>query len=123
MKVTDDNGREPELSEQAADRQRARERMKARHRLIDAMISNNQLQLKNECARGGTEIEIECAKRDVARAVAAEEAQAELDRLTARMQTLLAEQTRLVAERDWLDTALQEFESGRPTGDSQPGNA
>jgi hypothetical protein len=122
MKDTDDSGHDPDLSaEQATELQRAREWMLARHRLIDAMISNNQLQLRNECARGGTEIEIECARRDVAQAA---DAQAELDRLTARMAALQAEQRRLVAEREWLDTVLLEFETGRSGDDSQPpGNA
>lgn len=125
MKETGDNGHDPDLSaEQAAELQRAREWVLARHKLIDAMIYNNQLQLKNECARGGTQIEIECAKRDLALAVAAVEAQSELDRLTARMEALLAEQARLVAEREWLDTALREFESG-PSDDERErsGNA
>ena len=36
---------------QAAELEKARERMIARHKLIEAMIRNNELQLKNESAR------------------------------------------------------------------------
>jgi len=41
--------------------------MIARHKLIEGIIRNNEMQLRNESARGGAEIELECAKRDVAR--------------------------------------------------------
>ena len=54
-------------AEEAAELERARERMFARHKLIEDMIRNNEMQLKNESARGGAEIELECARRDVAR--------------------------------------------------------
>jgi hypothetical protein len=50
-------------AEEAAELERARERMLARHKLIEGMIRNNEMQLKNESARGGAEIELECARR------------------------------------------------------------
>ena len=75
-------------AEEAAELERARERMLARHKLIEGMIRNNEMQLKNESARGGAEIELECARRDVARASAGPDAQAELERATARLQAL-----------------------------------
>jgi hypothetical protein len=113
MTVTKDSGHEPEITaEQAAEQQRARDWVMARHKLIDGMIHNNQMQLKNECARGGAEIERECALRDAARAGAGAEAQAELERVTARLQALQAEHQRLVAEREWLNASLLEFGSG-----------
>jgi hypothetical protein len=125
MTVKDASGHAPPLTaEQAAELQRAQDWVIARHRLIDGMIHNNQLQLKNECARGGAEIERECALRDAARTGAGAEAQAELERATARLQALQAEHQRLVAEREWLNASLRDFESG-PSADERQrsGNA
>jgi hypothetical protein len=86
--------------------------MLARHKLIEGMIRNNELQLKNESARGGAEIELECARRDVAKGDAGTAAQAELEKATARLQALQEEHQRLVAEREWLNASLLEFENG-----------
>ncbi len=62
------SGRGPQMTpEEAAELDKARERMIARHKLIEAMIRNNELQLKNESARGGAEIERACALRDAER--------------------------------------------------------
>jgi hypothetical protein len=117
MRVTNASGRGPQITpEEAAELQRARERMIARQRLIERIIHNNEMQLKNESARGGAEIELECAMRDVARVDAGTEAQAELERVTARLQALREEHQRLVAEREWLNASLLEFESG-PSSD------
>jgi hypothetical protein len=113
MRVTNASGHGPQITpEEAAELQRARERMIARQRLIERIIRNNEMQLKNESARGGAEIELECAMRDVARVDAGTEAQAELERVTARLQALREEHQRLVAEREWLNASLLEFESG-----------
>ena len=113
MRVTNASGRGPQITpEEAAELQRARERMIARHKLIEGMIRNNEMQLKNESARGGAEIELECAMRDLARAGAGTEAQAELERVAARLQALREEHQRLAAERDWLNASLLEFEGG-----------
>ena len=107
------NGRGPQITaEEAAELERARERMLARHKLIEGIIRNNELQLKNESARGGAEIELECARRDVAKGDAGTAAQAELERATARLQALQEEHQRLVAEREWLNASLLEFENG-----------
>src|SRR6202166_4021191 len=89
MRVTNASGRGPQItSEEAAELQRAQERMVARHKLIEGMIRNNELQLKNESARGGAEIELECALRDAAQAGAGSEARTELERVRARLQAL-----------------------------------
>ena len=113
MRVTNASGRGPQITpEEAAELQRARERMIARQRLIEGIIRNNEMQLKNESARGGAEIELECALRDVARADAGTEAGAELERVAGRLQALREEHQRLVAEREWLNASLLEFESG-----------
>ena len=120
MTVTKASGQPPEITaEQAAKQQRAQDWVLARHKLIEGMIHNNQLQLKNECARGGAEIERECALRDVARQGAGAEAQAELERATARLQELQSEHLRLVAEREWLNASLRECDSGRPADERQ----
>jgi hypothetical protein len=112
--------RGPQITaEEAAELERARERMVARHKLIERMIRNNEMHLKNESARGGAEIELECAKRDVAQAGAGTEAHAELERVTARLQALREEHQRLVAEREWLNASLLEFESGPSSDEHQ----
>jgi hypothetical protein len=110
--VTSTSGRGPQItSEEAAELQRARDRMIARHKLIEGMIRNNEMQLKNESARGGAEIEFECARRDAAKIGGGTEAQAELERVTLRLQALREEHQRLVAEREWLNASLMEFEN------------
>ena len=119
-RVTNASGRGPQITaEEAAELQRARDRMIARHKLIEGIIRNNEMQLKNDSARGGAEIELECAKRDVARADAGAEAQAELDRVTARLQALREEHQRLVIEREWLNTALLNFDSNPSADEDQ----
>ena len=123
-RVTNASGRGPQITaEEAAELQRARDRMIARHKLIEGIIRNNEMQLKNDSARGGAEIELECAKRDVARADAGAEARAELDRVTARLQTLREEHQRLVIEREWLNSALLQFDSNPSAEDLRSGRA
>jgi hypothetical protein len=99
-------------AEEAAELERARQRMLARHKLIEAMIHNKERQLKNESARGGAEIERECALRDAGRPEAGPGAQAELEAATQRLRALQEEHRRLVSEREWLNASLLEFESG-----------
>src|SRR4030081_1114381 len=111
-RVTNASGRGPQITaEEAAELQRARERMIARHKLIEGMIRNNEMQLKNESAPGGAEIEFECAMRDVARAAAATEAQVEVERGPAWLQALREEHEGLVVARVWLTASIVEFES------------
>ena len=113
MKAPTASGKGPQMSEEeAAELAAARARMIARHKLIEGMIHNNELQLKNESARGGAEIERECALRDMAKPGAGEDMKAELDKVTARLLALREEHSRLVAEREWLNASLLEFESG-----------
>ncbi|MGC2777615.1 MAG: hypothetical protein WA418_18470 [Bradyrhizobium sp.] len=103
-------------AEETAQSQLARERMISRHKLIEGIIRNNELQLRNESARGGAEIELECARRDLARAQGDSAARDELDRVVDRLGKLRDEHARLVAEREWLNHALLEFDS-TPTDD------
>lgn len=114
MNVSNASGRPPQqlTEEEAAELALAREHMLARHKLIEGMIRNNELQLKNEAARGGAEIERECALRDLAKAGSGPLEKAELDAATAKLRALEVEHRRLVVEREWLNTSLLEFESG-----------
>lgn len=96
-------------ADEAGELMSARDRMIARHKLIEGMIRNNELQLKNESARGGAEIERASALRDAA---AGTGPQAEVDALDRRLRTLDEEHRRLVVEREWLNTSLLEFEQG-----------
>jgi chromosome segregation ATPase len=98
-------------AEEAAELERARDRMLARHKLIEGIIQNNELQLRNESARGGAEIELECAKRDIARDGGGQAAQDELERASKRLAALRDDHARLVAEREWLNAALLRFDS------------
>ena len=107
------SGRGPQMTaEEAAELEKARGRMIERHKLIEAMIRNNELQLKNESARGGAEIERACAMRDAQSADAPESARAEVERVTQRLRALEDEHERLVYEREWLNASLLEYESG-----------
>lgn len=116
MRVTKSGENGPRITaEEAAELQLAHDRMLARHRLIEGIIRNNEMQLRNESARGGAEIELECARRDVEKSDGSA-AQDEFDRVTARLSQLRDEHTRLVAEREWLNQALLEFDS-TPTDD------
>lgn len=125
MKPTSASGRGPQITaEEAAELEGARQRMIARHKLVEAIIRNNELQLKNDSARGGAEIERACALRDVAQPGAGIEAAAELEKATERLRSLQEERLRLVAEREWLNASLLEFESGpSPSEDSRVGHA
>lgn len=115
----DSRCRPPITTEEAAELQRARDRMIARDRLIDEMVDNNEMQIKNEYARGGAEIELACAVRSAAHADAGSDAHAELERAIARLEMLREEHRRLVAEREWLDTSLLEIDNGPSSGDHQ----
>jgi hypothetical protein len=112
VQVTASGERDPRITaEEAAELERARDRMLARHKLIEGIIRNNELQLRNESARGGAEIELECAKRDIARDGGGRAAQDELEQASKRLAALRDEHARLVAEREWLNAALLRFDS------------
>ena len=88
----------------------ARESMLARQTLIEAMIDNNMRQLKFESARGGAEIERAWVVREMSRDggdPALAETLAEID---SRMESLDDDHRRLIAEREWLNKALLEFD-------------
>jgi hypothetical protein len=111
LRLTSSGERGPQITaEEAAELQRSRERMIARHKLIEGIIRNNEMQLRNESARGGAEIELECVKRDIARD-GGRAPQDELERVSKRLTALRDEHARLVAEREWLNSALLEFDS------------
>lgn len=108
--ITEDEAKELEL---------ARQHMLDRHKLIMGMIQNNEQQLKNESARGGAEIEREVALRNVAMSGDSAQAQAELQSVTDRLHVLEEDHRRLVAEREWLNTSLLEFETGPSSTEHQ----
>lgn len=106
------SGRGPQITaEEAAELDRARDRMIARHKLIEGIIRNNEMQLKNERARGGAEIELECVKRNIARDGDGRAIQNEFEQASKRLTALQDDHARLVAEREWLNAALLQFDS------------
>jgi hypothetical protein len=100
--------RRPEREADAS--QAARESMLARHKLIEAMIDNNLRQLKFDSARGGAEIERACALRDVERGGDDSEPTERLAEIDRRIERLEDEHRSLVAEREWLNRSLLEFD-------------
>lgn len=122
--MTSSNADDPTNADRS-EREAARASMLARHRLIEAIIRNNEAQLRNDSARGGAEIELHCALRDSTLPDAGNEAAAEVERMTARLQGLRDEHDRLVAEREWLNASLLEFDAGPQGGanNHRSGNA
>jgi hypothetical protein len=103
-------------SEQEVDAsQAAREGMLARHKLIQAMIDNNMRQLKFESARGGVDIERACALRDIERSGDDSEPTDRLADIDRRIERLDEEHRTLVAEREWLNRSLLEFDDQATT--------
>ena len=114
------SSRGPQMTEEEAQElELARQHMLDRHKLIMGMIQNNEQQLKNESARGGAEIEREVALRNLNNTGADAAAQEDLKTVTARLHKLEEEHRRLVAEREWLNTSLLEFESGPSSTEHQ----
>jgi hypothetical protein len=97
--------------EQEVEASRAgRESMLARHKLIEAMIDNNLRQLKFDSARGGADIERACALRDIERGADDPEPTERLAEIERRIERLEEEHRSLVAEREWLNKSLLEFD-------------
>jgi hypothetical protein len=118
--VTSSSGRDPQITaEEAAESERARDRMIARHKLIEGIIRNNEMQLRNERARGGAEIELECLRRDIAHDGVECAARGEFERALKRLAVLQDERARLVAEREWLNSALLEFDESPSDDENQ----
>jgi hypothetical protein len=98
------------------DARSGRESMLARQKLIDAMIENNMRQLKFDSARGGAEIEHACAVRDCERDPGASEPIERLRAIELRLHEFGEEHRRLVAEREWLNQSLFEFDLAAESG-------
>jgi hypothetical protein len=112
MRVTSASESGPQITaEEAAELERARDRMIARHKLIEGIIRNNEMQLRNESARGGAEIELECLKRDIARDGERAATREEFAQASKRLAALKDEHARLVTEREWLNSTLLEFDN------------
>jgi hypothetical protein len=111
--VTDNGGKPSDARRSDRDvdaSQAGRESMLARHKLIEAMIDNNLRQLKFDSARGGADIERACALRDVEGGDGEPEPTERLAEIDRRIQQLEDEHRSLVAEREWLNKALLEFD-------------
>ena len=111
--MTDDgdgpsDARRPEREAEAS--RVARESMLARHKLIEAMIDNNMRQLKFDSARCGADIERACALRDKERGADDREPTERLAEVERRIERLEEEHRSLVAEREWLNRSLLEFD-------------
>ena len=102
------DARRPEGEAEAS--RAARESMLARHKLIEAMIDNNLRQLKFDSARGGADIERACALRDIERGGDNSEPVERLAEIDRRIEQLEDEHRSLVAEREWLNRSLLEFD-------------
>jgi hypothetical protein len=102
------DARRPEREAEAS--RVARESMLARHKLIEAMIDNNLRQLKFDSARGGADIERACALRDIERDRDDPEPTGRLAEVERRIERLEEEHRSLVAEREWLNRSLLEFD-------------
>jgi hypothetical protein len=102
------DARRPERKAEAS--RAARESMLARHKLIEAMIDNNLRQLKFDSARGGADIERACALRDIERGGDNSEPAERLAEIDRRIEQLEDEHRSLVAEREWLNRSLLEFD-------------
>jgi hypothetical protein len=116
--MTDDsngpsNARRPEREAEAS--RASRESMLARHKLIEAMIDNNLRQLKFDSARGGADIERACALRDIERSGDDSEPTERLAEINRRIAQLEEEHRSLVAEREWLNKSLLEFDEQAAT--------
>jgi hypothetical protein len=106
-----DNGDKPSVARRQVEASQAgRESMLARHKLIEAMIDNNLRQLKFDSARGGADIERACALRDIERGDGDSEPTERLAEIDVRIERLEDEHRSLVAEREWLNRALLEFD-------------
>jgi hypothetical protein len=106
-----DGSKDVRRSERETDASRAgRESMLARHKLIEAMIDNNLRQLKFDSARGGADIERACALRDIERSGDDPEPAERLAEIDRRIAQLEDEHRSLVAEREWLNRSLLEFD-------------
>ena len=111
--MTDDgdgpsDARRPEREAEAS--RVARESMLARHKLIEAIIDNNMRQLKFDSARCGADIERACALRDIERGADDREPTERLAEVERRIERLEEEHRSLVAEREWLNRSLLEFD-------------
>jgi hypothetical protein len=102
------DSRRPEQEVEAS--RAARDSMLARHKLIEAMIDNNLRQLKFDSARGGADIERACALRDIERGADNPEPTERLAEIERRIERLEEEHRSLVAEREWLNKSLLEFD-------------
>jgi hypothetical protein len=99
-----------DLSSRDAEARRAEASVRARQQLIEKMIDNNTRQLRLDSAWAGADIERAGALRDCAADAADRGAAARLEEVNRRIAALEDERDRLVAEHEWLNKPLLEFD-------------
>lgn len=97
-----------------------RTRMIERHNLVVRIIEINSQQLRCEGARAGLDIERACAVRDAGLPNASPDLQQLIATLDHRMAALADESGRLATQREFLNTALTQFDSGASDADIHP---
>lgn len=100
-----------------------REVMIERHKLVVSMIDVNSRQLRCDSAKAGLDIERACAVRDAASPDKAEEAKTRLQEIEERLAVVAEEQHKLATEREFLDSALAEYDASAPRPDDRVGRA
>jgi hypothetical protein len=94
--------------------------MLERHKLVVSIIEINSQQMRCEGERAGLDIERACAVRDAALPHASPDLQRLIATLDQRMAALAVESQRLAMQRDFLNTALTEFDGAASIADVGP---
>jgi hypothetical protein len=98
------------LSRDAEAARQAKASVRARQQLIEKMIDNNTRQLRLDSAWAGADIERAGVLRDCARDAGDRGAAARLEDVNRRIAALEEQRDRLVAEREWLNKSLIDFD-------------
>ncbi len=112
--------RELAWEEAAMSKEADRTRMIERHNLVVRIIEINSQQLRCESARAGLDIERACAVRDAALPNASPDLRQLIATLDQRMAALADESQRLATQREFLNTALTDFDGGVSDADIDP---
>ena len=97
-----------------------RARMIERHNLVVRIIEINSQQMRCESTRAGLDIERACAVRDAALPNASPGLHQLIATLDQRMAALADESQRLATQREFLNTALTDFDGGASDADIDP---
>lgn len=97
--------------------------VEARFRLIEKLMDVNSRQLRCDSALAGADIELARLRRDAAVAGAPPELADQVEAQAQRHAALEGQRQRLVVEREWLDAALAEFDTGEAPAPERVGRA